>query len=105
MGLLFGVPRVDSACFTAIQQCSENHRLVDLNLCLCFDAFSVPHVLVQSAESNARLGQSSVYLVIDHTVSGESATEVHELVHYLTTFSRWLLMVMFGSTYGLPGAR
>lgn len=80
---LSDVPVVDSPRFTAIQQCSVNHSTVDLNLCLCFNASSVSDVLVQSAESNARLVQYSVHLVIDHNASGESATEVRELVHYL----------------------
>lgn len=48
---LSDVPLLDSPRFTAIQQCGENHNTVDLNICLCCDARSVPHVLVQSAES------------------------------------------------------
>lgn len=80
---LSGVLLVDSPRLTAIQQCDENHSTVDLNLCLNFDASSVQHVHVPSAQCNARLGKSSVHLVIDHNVPGESATEVRELVHYI----------------------
>ena len=40
------VPLVDGPRFTAIQQCSGNHRAVDLDLCLCGDQFSVPTVFV-----------------------------------------------------------
>ena len=36
---------VDSPHFTAMQQCSENHCAVDLDLRLCGDPSSVPHVL------------------------------------------------------------
>lgn len=80
---LSGVPLVDSPRFTTIQQCGENHSTVDLNRFLCFDASSVPHLLLQSSEGNSCLGQSSFHLDIDHNVLGESATEVRELVHYI----------------------
>ena len=65
-----GVPLVDGPRFTTMQQCSENHCAVDLDL-LCDYPCYAPHVFVQSTESNARLGQSSVHLVINHNVPGK----------------------------------
>ena len=76
-----GVPLIDGQRFTAIQQCSENHCAVELDHCVCGCPSSVPNVFVQSAESNARVGQSSVHLVIYHNVPGKGTSEVCEFAH------------------------
>ena len=73
------MPTVDGPRFTAIQQCSENHCALDFHL--CSDPSSDPHIFVQSARRNARLGQSSVHLVINHNVPGKHTCEARKFVH------------------------
>ena len=73
---LVGCPR-----FTVIQQCSENHCRVALDLRICGDSSSVLQVCIASAGMNARLGHCSVQIVIDHNVPEERTSEVRNLVH------------------------
>lgn len=58
---------VDSPCFTSMEQYSEDHGSVHLDLCLCGDSFSVPHLLVKSAECDTDFGKSGIDLVINAT--------------------------------------
>ena len=43
---LSGVPLEGGPRFTTVQRCSENHCAVDLDLRLCGDPSSAPHVIV-----------------------------------------------------------
>ena len=73
---LVGCPR-----FTVIQQCSENHCRVALDLGICGDSSSVLQVCIESRGVNARLGHFEAQIVIDHNVPEESTSEVRNLVH------------------------
>ena len=69
--LFSGLPLVDGPRFTAIQQCSENHCVVDLDLLRCGDPSS--DVLVQNfslfcayheAEVVASIGEPAVVILV-----------------------------------------
>lgn len=52
------------------EQCGEDHGSVHLDLGLCGDASSVPHVHVEPAEFDTGFSKSDIDLVINDDVSG-----------------------------------
>ena len=55
---------------------------MDLDLCLCGDALSVPHILVEFAKGGTSFGESGVDFVVDDNSARECTAKICELFHY-----------------------
>ena len=62
------VALVNGPGLAAVEQRGKHHGSVDFDFGIRGDASSVPHVLVESAKSGARLCESGVHLVINDDV-------------------------------------
>ena len=97
-----GIALVDRPRLTAIEQGGEHYRFADLDLCLCGDASSVPHILVKSAEGSTCLGESGVDLVVDDNCARKCTAKIRELVQYVESLS---IDGDVGFNVGLPWSR
>ena len=77
---LFQVFSVQSPCLTSIQETSEDHGLVYLQLCGLAIVVLVQNLHSQSAKSLTHLADSGVYLLVQSSIIGDVAAKIFEIV-------------------------